>query len=122
MYRARVIKREEQTISFMFIDYGDREIKVKADLWMRPDKMLTMPPAVIKVDIGGKTVNIEQEDKLVGEEVVLRMVLNSVGNFDRGGELVKFFETDVREEKNLSLMTYFDSAVILMVVEGRYGM
>ena len=101
MYRARVIKREEQTISFMFIEYGDREIKVKADLWMRPDKMLSMPPAVIKVDIGGKTVNIEQEDKLVGEEVVLRMVLNSVGNFDRGGELVKFFETDVREEKKV---------------------
>ena len=39
---------------------------------MLPDEMLAMPPAVVKVNTGGKTVNSEQEDKLIGKEVFIR--------------------------------------------------
>ena len=53
--------------------------------------MLTMPPAVVKVETGVKTVNSEQEDKLVGKEVVLRMVEDDLGTFYMGGELVQVF-------------------------------
>merc|ERR1719318_1719897 len=85
MYRAMVIEMGEQTVSVFYIDYGDRELKDKAELWMLPEELLAMPPAVVKVDTGGKTVTIEQEDKLVGEEVVLRMVE------DDGRTIAKFF-------------------------------
>ena len=69
MYRARVIEMGGQTATVIYIDYRDREMKDKADLWMLPEEMLTMQPAVVKVedDAGAKTVNTEQEDELVGE-------------------------------------------------------
>ena len=44
-----------------------------------------MPPDVVKVETGGKTVDGEQEDKLVGEEVVLRMME------DDGTTIAKFY-------------------------------
>ena len=49
-------------------------MKNTAELQMLPDEMLAMPPAVVKVNTGGKTVNSEQEDKLIGKEVVIRLV------------------------------------------------
>ena len=85
MYRARVIEMKEQTVTVFYIDYRDKEIKDKAVLGMLPHQLLAMPPAVVKVDTGGETVNSEQEDKLVGEEVVLRMV------GDDGTTTAKFF-------------------------------
>jgi hypothetical protein len=60
-------------------------MKEKAHLWMLPVEMLTMPPDVVKVETGGKTVDGEQEDKLVGEEVVLRMME------DDGTTIAKFY-------------------------------
>ena len=53
MYNARVIKMgEEQALSNIYIDYGDMEMKDKADLGMLFDEMLIMPPAVVKVANG----------------------------------------------------------------------
>ena len=52
MYRARVIKMGEQAVSIIYIDYGDMEMKDKADLGMLSDEMLIMPPAVVKVANG----------------------------------------------------------------------
>ena len=49
-------------------------MKNTAELQMLPDEMLAMPPAVVKVNTGGKTVNSEQEDKLIGKEVFIRLV------------------------------------------------
>ena len=50
--RARVIKMGEQAVSIIYIDYGDMEMKDKADLGMLSDEMLIMPPAVVKVANG----------------------------------------------------------------------
>ena len=81
MYRARVIEMGGQTATFIYIDCRDGEMKDKANLWM-----LTMKPVVVKVEVdtGAKTVNTEQEDELVEEEV-LGMVE------DDGTTISKFF-------------------------------
>ena len=67
----------EQTISVFYIDLGDREIKDT------DDELLAMPPAVVKVNTGGKTVNSAQEDKLMGEEVVIRLVTDKATTIDK---------------------------------------
>ena len=74
MHRARVIETMEHAVSVIFIDYREEEIKDIVELFMLPDELLIMPPAVVKVDTDS-IVSREQEDKLLGEEValVLRM-------------------------------------------------
>ena len=42
-----------------------------------------MPPAVVKFHTGGKTVNSAQEDKLMGEEVVIRLVKDKGTTIDK---------------------------------------
>ena len=95
-------------------------MKNTAELQMLPDEMLAMPPAVVKVNTGGKTVNSEQEDKMMGEEVVIRLVKDKATTIDKPHSrllvltychCVKKFITSVKMHGFLKTVSHFSSGI-----------